>query len=195
LAPIARSILPLLAFGSTARACSCFPIMVILLHPKTAMMNILWEELSGGVSNRDQMLRVIIRVLAAILLGGLMGLQRVSPRKPSALRMHALVCLGTTIFLLACSAARLSLDGNSRVIQGIVTGIGFIGAGSVLKVSEEHLVHGLTASARVWTTTAVGIAVGLGQIGLAVITTILVTLALGVLSALERQREKRRMRL
>ena len=114
-------------------------------------MNILWEELTAGLTNHDHLLRVFLRLFAAILLGGLIGLQRVSATKPTGLRTHTLVCLGTTVIVLSASTAALSPEGISRVIQGIVTGIGFIGAGSILKLSEEHLVHGLTASARVWT--------------------------------------------
>jgi len=67
-----------------------------------------------------------------------------------------------------------------------MTGIGLIGAGSIIKLSEEHLVHGLTASARVWTTTAVGIAIGLGQVGIALITAILTILVVAVVAGLER---------
>ena len=137
-------------------------------------MNIFWEELTTGFTGDAHGLRVLIRVSAAILLGGLIGLQRVSPRKPASLRTHTLVCVGATVLVLFCSAAAFSPDGASRVIQGVLTGIGFIGAGSILKVAEEHLVHGLTASARVWTTTAVGIAIGLGQLGIAFLTALLV---------------------
>ena len=95
-------------------------------------MNILWEELTAGLTDHDNLLRVFLRLFAAILLGGLIGLQRVNARKPAGLRTHSLVCLGTTVVLLSCSAAGLSLEGASRVIQGIVTGIGFIGAGSMM---------------------------------------------------------------
>jgi len=154
-------------------------------------MDILWEELTAGLTNHDHLLRVFFRLFAAILLGGLMGLQRVSAGKPSGLRTHTLVCLGTTVILLSCSAAALSLERASRVIQGIVTGIGFIGAGSILKLSEEHLVHGLTASIRLWTTATVGIAIGLGQIGIALITAVLTILVLAVIAVLERRIEKR----
>jgi hypothetical protein len=92
-------------------------------------MNILWEELTAGPTNHDQLLRVFIPLFAAILLGGLIGLQRVRATKPSGLRTHTLVCLGTTVVLLSCSAAGISPEGASRVIQGIVIGIGFVGAG------------------------------------------------------------------
>jgi putative Mg2+ transporter-C (MgtC) family protein len=154
-------------------------------------MNILWEELTAGLTNRDQLLRVVIRLFAAVLLGGLIGLQRVSAGKPAGLRTHTLVCLGTTVVLLSCSAAAFSLEGASRVIQGILTGIGFIGAGSILKLSEEHLVHGLTVSVRIWATAAVGIAIGLGQVGIALLTAILIILVLALIAALERRTEKR----
>ena len=166
-----------------------FPTLIFTLDP--APMNILWEELTAGLTNHDHLLRVSLRLFAAMLLGGLIGLQRVSERKPSGLRTHTLVCLGTTVVLLSFSAAALPSEGASRVIEGIMTGIGFIGAGSILKLSEEHLVHGLTASARIWTTAAVGIAIGLGQIGIALITTALTILILAVLTALERRIEKR----
>jgi len=73
-----------------------------------------------------------------------------------------------------------------------MTGIGLIGAGSIIKLSEEHLVHRLTASARVWTTAAVGIAIGLGQVGIALITAILTVLVLAVIAGLERRSQSGR---
>ena len=86
--------------------------------------------------------------------------------------------------------AGLSLEGASRVIQSIVIGVGLIGAGSILKSGEEHLNHGLTASVGIWTTAAVGIAIGLGQIGIALITAVLTILVLAILAALDRRIEK-----
>jgi putative Mg2+ transporter-C (MgtC) family protein len=151
-------------------------------------MNIFWEELTAGLTNHGQMLRVFIRLFTAILLGGLIGLQRVNARKPAGVRTHTLVCLGTTVVLLSCSIAGLSLEG---AVQGILIGIGFIGAGSILKLSEDHLVAGITVSVRLWTTAAVGIAIGLGQVGIALITAVLTILVLAVLRALEHQIERR----
>jgi putative Mg2+ transporter-C (MgtC) family protein len=75
------------------------------------------------------------------------------------------------VFVLASSGAGSSPDGQSRVIQGIVTGIGFIGAGSILKGTEERDVHGLTTAASVWVAAAIGVAVGLGSLGLALLGT------------------------
>jgi putative Mg2+ transporter-C (MgtC) family protein len=154
-------------------------------------MNVLWEELTAGLANPDDLLRVAIRLIAAIVCGGIMGLKRVSPQKPAGLRTHILVCLGTTVLLLLCSAAALSPEGTSRVIEGVVIGIGFLGAGSILKLSEEHLIHGLTASARIWTTAVVGTAVGLGRIGIALITAVLTVLILWAIGMLEGRVQKR----
>jgi putative Mg2+ transporter-C (MgtC) family protein len=79
----------------------------------------------------------------------------------------------------------------SRVIQGIVTGIGFIGAGSILKVTEQPHVKGLTTAAAVWMTAAIGVSVGLGTIGLAALTTLLALIILAVVGTIEARAEKR----
>lgn len=145
------------------------------------MMDVLWQELTFGL--RDSKLpHVIIRLLAAALLGAIVGIQRQTTRKPAGLRTHMLVSLATAAFVVACSGAGMSSDGVSRVIQGIVTGIGFIGAGSILKLSEQHEIRGLTTAASVWMTAAIGVTVGLGSMGIALMLT---TLALIIL-ALER---------
>jgi putative Mg2+ transporter-C (MgtC) family protein len=77
------------------------------------------------------------------------------------------------------------MDGLSRVIQGIVTGVGFIGAGSILKLEQEHRIRGLTTAAGLWVTAAIGIACGLGTIGLALIATVMTLIVLRVLQAIE----------
>ena len=71
--------------------------------------------------------------------------------------------------MLGCG---MSADGLSRVVQGLVTGIGFIGAGSILKVTDRGDVHGLTTAASVWMTAAIGVAVGLGALGVAMLSTV-----------------------
>ena len=80
----------------------------------------------------------------------------------------------------------MSTDGLSRVIQGIVTGIGFIGAGSILKLSEQHEIRGLTTAASVWMTAAIGVTVGLGSLGIALMLTVLALIILA-LERLERR--------
>lgn len=135
-------------------------------------MDILWEELTSGIPDARHFAHVLIRLSAAALLGAVIGFQRQRAGKPAGLRTHMLVTLGTAVFVLACSGSGMSSDGLSRVIQGIVTGIGFIGAGSILKINEGREVQGLTTSAGVWMTAAVGVAVGLGSLGVALLATL-----------------------
>ncbi len=152
------------------------------------MLHVLWQELSSGLHNSEQLMHVIIRLVAAALLGALVGIQRESTRKPAGLRTHMLVSLATAAFVISCSSVGMSSDGLSRVIQGIVTGIGFIGAGSILKLGEQHEIRGLTTASSVWMTAAIGITVGLGSLGIAIMVTILALIILA-LEGLERRVE------
>jgi len=144
-------------------------------------MDILWQELSFGFGDREQLIRVLIRLLAAVLLGAIIGYERETAGKAAGLRTHILVTLGTSVFVLAGSGFGMSSEGLSRVIQGIVTGIGFIGAGSILKIDNERNIQGLTSSAGIWMTAAIGVAVGLGEVGLAIFGTIAAVIVLAFL--------------
>jgi len=143
-------------------------------------MDILWQELVGGFPDRHRLAVVLIRVIAATLLGAIVGVERERAGKPAGLRTHMLVSLGTAVVVLACADANMSVDGLSRVIQGIVTGIGFVGAGTILKLNEQREIKGLTTAAGLWMTAAIGVACGLGGIGLAVIGTIVALLILAL---------------
>jgi putative Mg2+ transporter-C (MgtC) family protein len=81
----------------------------------------------------------------------------------------------------------MSMDGVSRVVQGIVTGIGFLGAGSILKLNEERDIQGLTTAAGVWMTAAIGVAVGLGSLGVALLSTFFTLVVLALVRPLEAQ--------
>lgn len=146
-------------------------------------MDVLWEELTFGLPERKQLLRVLIRVAASVLLAGLVGYQRESAGKAAGLRTHILVSLGSTIFVLGAIGAGMREDAVSRVIQGIITGIGFIGAGTILK--KEFDIKGLTTSAGLWTTCAIGVVVGLGELGIALIAAILTFAVLTVVQYVE----------
>ena len=135
-------------------------------------MDVIWEELIAGMPDARHLAHVLVRLTAAAMLGAVVGFQRERAGKPAGLRTHMLVTLGTAVFVLACSGAGMDSDGLSRVIQGIVTGIGFIGAGSILKLNDGRNVQGLTTSAGVWMTAAVGVAVGLGSLGVAILATL-----------------------
>ena len=148
-------------------------------------MEVLWQELTAGLDDFGQVERVLLRLISAVLLGAIVGFEREKAGKPAGLRTHILVCLGTAIVVLACTGARMNMDGLSRVIQGIVTGIGFIGAGSILKLDQERDIQGLTTAAGLWMTAAIGIACGLGTLGLALIATVLTLIVLAVVGVLE----------
>ncbi len=155
-------------------------------------MDIIWEELTSGLGDPRQLVHVLVRLAAATLLGALIGIQRERAGKPAGLRTHMLVTLGTAVFVLACSGVGMSLDGLSRVIQGVVTGIGFIGAGSILKLSDQRDVQGLTTAAGVWMTAAIGVAVGLGSLGVALLSTLFILTILSFAKRVERQVDARR---
>lgn len=148
-------------------------------------MEVLWQELTAGLADFGQIERVLLRLISATLLGAIIGFEREKAGKPAGLRTHILVCLGTAIVVLACAGGGMDSAGLSRVIQGIVTGIGFIGAGSILKLDEERDIQGLTTAAGIWMTAAIGIACGLGTLGLALIATAITLIVLGVLRVIE----------
>ncbi|HEX8285354.1 MAG TPA: MgtC/SapB family protein [Pyrinomonadaceae bacterium] len=155
-------------------------------------MDVIWEELLAGLGDTRQLIHVLIRLAAATLLGAVIGIQRERAGKPAGLRTHMLVTLGTAVFVLACAGVGMSSDGLSRVIQGVVTGIGFIGAGSILKLSEQRDVQGLTTAAGIWMTAAVGVAVGLGSLGVAILSTFFTLVILSFSKRLERSVDERR---
>ena len=153
-------------------------------------MDTLWEELTLGLGSGAQAERVLLRMVVAVLLGGLIGIQREKTGKPAGVRTHMLVCLATAVVVLACSGMGMAYDAQSRVIQGIVTGIGFIGAGSILKLSEERDIQGLTTAAGLWLTAAIGIACGVGTIGIALITAVVTVVLLALAGLIEKREDK-----
>src|SRR5262245_2676914 len=148
-------------------------------------MNIILEEIISGLPDVRQMVSLVSRLLTAMILGALVGVQREQFGKPAGLRTHILVAMGAALFVLAPLEAGMELDGISRAIQGIVTGIGFIGAGAILKLQEKREIEGLTTAAGVWMTAAIGIAAGLGRLGIAVIGTMLTVSPLSVIGKIE----------
>ena len=153
-------------------------------------MELVWQELTLGLDSTRQAAQILIRMVAAVLLGFLVGIQREKAGKPAGVRTHMLVSLGTSIVVLACAGMGMQYDAQSRVIQGIVTGIGFIGAGSILKLNEERDIQGLTTAAGLWLTAAIGIACGVGTLGIALIASVLTVLVLALAGVIESRDEK-----
>lgn len=154
-------------------------------------MEFFWQELTSGLPDIQELKHVLLRMFAAVVLGALVGLERERAGKPAGLRTHILVCLGTAVVVLACSKIGMNNDGLSRVIQGIVTGIGFIGAGSILKLDQERDIKGLTTAAGLWMTAAIGVAVGLGSLGVAILATIATLIVLALANIHEARTKKK----
>jgi putative Mg2+ transporter-C (MgtC) family protein len=148
-------------------------------------MDIILEEVFSGLPDVRQMASLVTRMMIAMILGAVIGAQRESSGKPAGLRTHMLVAMGGALFVLAPLQSGMDLDGMSRVIQGIVTGIGFIGGGAILKLQEKRAIEGLTTAAGIWITAAVGIAAGLGRLGLALVSTVLTWITLSIIGKIE----------
>lgn len=136
---------------------------------------------------------IAIRLAVAALCGGVIGFEREHQRKPAGLRTHMLVAIGSAAFTLAMlhidqaettngDAAQVQVD-LSRIIQGVAGGIGFLGAGAIMR--SQGSVHGLTTAATIWVVGAVGISCGLGDYLLAASTSVLVVLIASILGMFE----------
>jgi putative Mg2+ transporter-C (MgtC) family protein len=145
------------------------------------MFDPILAELATGWPDAGQLMRAALRLFTAALCGAAVGLQRERLGKPAGLRTHILVASGTALFIVAASEAGMALPDLSRVIQGLVTGIGFLGAGSILKLEMQRQIKGLTTAADIWITAAAGVAAGLGRLGLALMATALALVVLVVL--------------
>ncbi|MFH1590207.1 MAG: MgtC/SapB family protein [archaeon] len=120
---------------------------------------------------------VIIKIVFAMILGGLVGLEREGRGRPAGLRTNMLVCLGATILVMVTQHAFIAnVDSAARVIAGIITGIGFLGAGTI--INAHNHVHGLTTAASVWAVAGIGVILGLGYYFVALVGTAAILLVL-----------------
>ncbi|MDG0853185.1 MgtC/SapB family protein [Roseateles puraquae] len=131
----------------------------------------------------EQVTRILTRLLLAGVLGGVLGYERESRGKAAGVRTHMLVAMGAALFVLVPALGGMAVADMSRVIQGVVTGVGFLGAGAIIKHRSEEDVQGLTTAAGIWMTAAIGVACGLGRESTALLSTLL---ALAVLVVLPR---------
>lgn len=155
----------------------------------------------ADVTNVEEVTRILVRLLMAAVLGAVLGFEREHRGKSAGVRTHMLVSVGAALFVLAPSMAGADAQALSRVIQGIVAGIGFLGAGTILKGNGKDPSHvkGLTTAAGLWMTAAIGTAAGMGREATALISTILALLVLSTMPKLvdkveggndQRQREE-----
>lgn len=138
--------------------------------------------------------RLVLRLSLAAILGGILGLEREHAGKSAGARTHMLVALGAAVSTFVAQQSGMTSEGISRVVQGIVAGIGFLGAGAILKSSEEGQIKGLTTAAGIWLTAAIGLAAGLGREATALVSTFFAWLVLAAIPALHAAYNRRRRR-
>ena len=148
-------------------------------------MDTLINELRLGLPDSVEAIRIILRMLVAGLLGGLLGFEREQTRKAAGLRTHMVVAIGACLCTIVGAYGFEGSTGDpSRVASNVVTGIGFLGAGAIIRHGIN--VRGLTTAASLWVVAAIGVSVGAGMYVLAIATTALVLLALWPLSQVKR---------
>lgn len=145
-----------------------------------------WDAVASDFADLDaaRAARVGTRLLIAAVFGGMIGVERQWKGKSAGLRTHMLVALGAALFVAILHASQ-SPDAASRAVQGVAAGIGFLGAGAIIKDNREHA-KGMTTAADIWLTAAVGVAAGLGHGATALLATILALIILAVLPLFER---------
>jgi putative Mg2+ transporter-C (MgtC) family protein len=143
-------------------------------------MSDVWYQISSTIAAEfsdlndvTEITRLSVRLLMAALLGGILGFEREQRGKAAGIRTHMLVAIGAALFVLIPQQAGISNAELSRVVQGVIAGIGFLGAGAILKGNDEKHLKGLTTAAGIWLTAAIGVAAGLGREASAILCTLL----------------------
>lgn len=146
-----------------------------------------WQTIQAefsDLSDVSHVTRVVLRLTLASLLGGLLGVEREHRGKAAGMRTHMLVASGAALFVLIPQQAGVSDGELMRVLQGLVAGIGFLGAGSIIKSTGTEQVTGLTTAAGIWFTAAIGVAAGMGREASAVLSTLLALIILSLVPKL-----------
>jgi putative Mg2+ transporter-C (MgtC) family protein len=146
----------------------------------------------SDVPDVAQVTRILTRLLLAAVLGGVLGYEREQRGKAAGIRTHMLVAMGAALFVLVPMLSGMPPNDISRVLQGIIAGIGFLGAGAIVKRKDdtEDDVQGLTTAAGIWLTAAIGIACGLGREATALLSTLLALAVLALVPLFMRTPEK-----
>ena len=142
-------------------------------------MECIWEKID---------IQSILPLIVAMVLGALIGIEREVHSKPAGLRTNALICMGAAAFMVIAQRIGLGNDAVSRMTAGIVTGVGFIGGGAVLR--DRTNISGVTTAATIWVVTSIGIACGMRLYDMAVSITVLSLIVLAVFGPLDRKIRK-----
>ncbi|HUA90888.1 MAG TPA: MgtC/SapB family protein [Steroidobacteraceae bacterium] len=148
-------------------------------------MNSVTHELTRSIPDLADLVRILGRLTVAMIIGAAIGVQRHVSHKAAGVRTHMLVALGTALLVVTASDAGLSNSDLSRIVQGIITGIGFLGGGAILKLTQEQEIRGLTTAAGIWLTAAASAAAGLGQVAAALIGLLFALIVLAVMKEMD----------
>jgi putative Mg2+ transporter-C (MgtC) family protein len=141
----------------------------------------IWATIVSEFSDVPDVLtitRITVRLVLAAVLGGILGYERELKGRSAGVRTHMLVAVGAALFVIGPLQSGMPIEDMSRVLQGIVQGIGFLGAGAIIVRSAQHLVEGLTTAASIWATAAIGVIAGLGLEATAVLSAAIVLIIL-----------------
>lgn len=138
----------------------------------------------------EEATQILVRLALAGLLGALLGIERESKGKAAGIRTHMLVAMGSAMFVLVAELIVMAPADMSRVLQGVIAGVGFLGAGTILKGSAEAQVKGLTTAAGIWMTAGIGVAAGLGEESAAILSTVFTLIVLTLLPILTGSMER-----
>jgi putative Mg2+ transporter-C (MgtC) family protein len=141
----------------------------------------LYELLVKEFSDLDllEFVRVAVRLTVAAVLGGILGFEREQHGKSAGIRTHMLISMGAAMFVMIPQLGGLEDAELSRVLQGVIAGVGFLGAGTIVKNQGED-VRGLTTAAGIWLTAAIGVSAGLGRELTAIISTVFAMIILSL---------------
>ena len=144
----------------------------------------IWTTIASEFSDipdLSTMTRITLRLLMAALLGAILGYERELKAKSAGVRTHMLVAVGTALFVIGPLQSGMLLSDMSRVLQGVVQGIGFLGAGAIIIGTVQQRTQGLTTAASIWATAGIGMAAGLGLEATAALSTVIVLIVLAVM--------------
>lgn len=151
----------------------------------TKIWHTLVSEFSD-IADLEQATIIVLRLGVAVTLGAAIGYERELRGKAAGLRTHMLVSLGAALFVLVPVMSEMDAAATSRVVQGVVSGIGFLGAGAIIKQSAGQEAKGLTTAASIWVAAAIGVSAGYGREATAVASALIALFVLAILSKLER---------
>lgn len=156
-------------------------------HEDAAVGAEIWSTLVSefsDVPDVSTITRITVRLVLAAVLGGILGYERELKGRSAGVRTHMLVAVGAALFVLGPLQSGMEIGDLSRVLQGIVQGIGFLGAGAIMVRAARREVEGLTTAANIWATAGIGVIAGLGLEATAVLSTFVVLIILAAVPAM-----------